>query len=317
MEYGGLSRLFGMLHGSRERIGELFKSSIVEVRQILALGIDKRIAVEHRRMVLHDRDTHSDLNPRQGVHYTAAQSTVEGVESPNLLQVRAGHEPIAARPPERIEITCQPVIADQSDNLAQLNLVSDNKTTGGTASKFSAYSKIGTFDVPDLKATTAEPEPSALRLSSARQLADVLVMASERCPDGPSLVLNSMESYKGFCDGNAGTEHRLWKGPQDLSARIFVWKPQRENVHARVVVRDDKSVAFKDGKSRRGDHMRVVFNGEERRLPPSRTENGEYFYEFDLPWHAVPGPFTFEAYDDDGEGLDGYLGGDGYLLKFE
>ena len=47
------------------------------------------------------------------------------------------------------------------------------------------------------------------------------------------------------------------------------------------------------------------------------TQDGKRVYAFDLPWHAVPGPFTFEAYDDDGEGLDGFLGGDDYLLKYE
>ena len=88
-------------------------------------------------------------------------------------------------------------------------------------------------------------------------------------------------------------------------------------MHARVVVTDDRSVAFKDGATRTGDHVRIVFNGQESKFAPSRVENGAAIYEFDLPWHAVPGPFTFEAYDDDGEGLDGFLGGDGYLLKYE
>ena len=167
------------------------------------------------------------------------------------------------------------------------------------------------------KATAAEPDPSALRTNSARQLEDVVVANAEKCPDKPSLVLDSMASYKGFCDGNADTEHRLWKGPQDLSVELFVWKPQWETVHARAVVTDDRPVAFKDGATRTGDHVRIVFNGQESKLAPTRVENGAAIYEFDLPWHAVPGPFTFEAYDDDGEGLDGYLGGDGYLLKYE
>ena len=165
-----------------------------------------------------------------------------------------------------------------------------------------------------------------------RPLAEVLIKASEQCPEMPSLVLDSMASYKGFCDGNADTEHRLWKGPQDLSVKLFVWKPQWQTVHARVVVTDD--VMRDEGRGMRdevggkreevrgereevGDHVRIVFNGEKRMFAPTRVENGAAVYEFDLPWHAVPGPFTFEVYDDDGEGLDGYLGGDGYLLKYE
>lgn len=168
------------------------------------------------------------------------------------------------------------------------------------------------------KATAAEPDPSALRTNSARQLEDVVVANAEKCPDKPSLVLDSMASYKGFCDGNADTEHRLWKGPQDLSVKLFIWKPQWETVHARAVVTDDIiREEVRGEKYERGDHVRIVFNGEERSLLPVRVENGAAIYEFDLPWHAVPGPFTFEAYDDDGEGLDGYLGGDGYLLKYE
>ena len=167
------------------------------------------------------------------------------------------------------------------------------------------------------KATMAEPDATSLGKNSARQLEEVIVQASEKCPEDPSLVLNSMAAYKGFCDGNADTEHRLWKGPQDLSVKFFFWKPQWETVHVRAVVTDDRSVVFKDGATRTGDHVRIVFNGQESKFAPVRVENGAAMYEFDLPWHAVPGPLTIEVYDDDGEGLDGYLGSDGYLLKYK
>jgi len=46
--------------------------------------------------------------------------------------------------------------------------------------------------------------------------------------------------------------------------------------------------------------VRIVFNGETKDFVPARTENGTSAYEFDLPWYAVPGPLTFEVYDDDG-----------------
>jgi len=157
-------------------------------------------------------------------------------------------------------------------------------------------------------ATRVTPDTAQLGEESARTLTEVIIEPSEKCPPLPSLVLDAMASYRGFCDGNAETEHRLWKGPQDLSARLFVWKPQWQTVHARVVVTDDKSAA--------GDHVRVVFNGETREFKPTRMESGAAVYEFDLPWHAVPGPLTFEVYDDDGEGLDGCMGGAGYLLKY-
>jgi len=178
-------------------------------------------------------------------------------------------------------------------------------------------------------ATRVTPDAAALATESARTLAEVFVEPSEKCPEKPSLVLDSMASYKGFCDGNAETEHRLWKGPQDLSAKLFIWKPQWETVHVRVVVTDDTHVEGKKEKGKGkgeggegkkcgdGDHVRIVFNGEVRFLASTRRENGVSVYEFDMPWYAVPGPLTFEVYDDDGEGLDGYLGGDGYLLKYK
>lgn len=158
-------------------------------------------------------------------------------------------------------------------------------------------------------ATRVEPEAGAFGTSSARPQTEVLIEASEKKPAAPQLVLDSMASYRGFWDGNADTEHRLWKGPRDLSAKLFVWKPQWETVHAVVEVVDDRP-----GKA---DALRIVFNGQELKPAPASAENGARVYAFDLPWHAVPGPFTFEVHDDDGEGLDGILGGDNYLLKYK
>ena len=167
------------------------------------------------------------------------------------------------------------------------------------------------------KATSAEPDAVALGVESSRTLAEVLVGASEKQPERPSLVLDSITAYKGFCDGNADTEHRLWKGPQDLSVKFFVWKPQWETVHARLEVTDDKAVPFVAGSPRKGDHVRLVFNDKEHVYAPTEVKDGKLVYTFDMEWQAVPGPLTIEVYDDDGEGLDGLLGGDGYLLKYE
>lgn len=163
-------------------------------------------------------------------------------------------------------------------------------------------------------ASDVKPDAAALNVESIQSLKEVPIVSAGTCPGQPALVLDSMASYKSFCDGNAETEHRLWKGPQDLSAKLFIWKS--DTVHARLDVTDDKPVAFAPGSKRSGDHIRVVFNGEEQVLSPKRNEKGGAVYMFDLPWHAVPGPLTLEVYDDDGEGLDGCLGGAGFMLKY-
>lgn len=214
------------------------------------------------------------------------------------------------RTPRTIEVATDAVSCESVDIMGNRRpvAVKDGKAMIGLGKFPTAY----VFD----NATCVTPDAAELNAESTRELTDVLIEPSEKCPGAPSLVLGTMASYKGFCDGNAETEHRLWKGPQDLSVKLFIWKPQWETVHARLEVTDDKAVAFVPDGKRAGDHVRVVFNGEERLLPPTRTENGQSVYEFDLPWHAVPGPLTFEVYDDDGEGLDGFLGGDGYLLKY-
>lgn len=180
-------------------------------------------------------------------------------------------------------------------------------------------------------ATFADVDSSTLTAASRRTLEAVVVEPSEKRPDTPALVLDSMKRYHGFCDGNANTEHRLWKGPKDLSAKVFVWQPKGQTVHARIEVTDDKPVAYKAGTPRTGDHLRIVFNGQETIYSPIRMENvpnmgddtsgvvrgTRAIYEFDLPWHAVPGPLAIEIYDDDGEGLDGFLGGDDFLLCYK
>ena len=165
-------------------------------------------------------------------------------------------------------------------------------------------------------ATRTEPDAAALGVESARTLAEVLVEPTERQPEAPSLVLDSIAAYKGFCDGNADTEHRLWKGPQDLSAKFYVWKPQWKTVQARIEVTDDKVVPYVAGTPRKGDHVRIVFNDKEHIYAPTEVKDGRLVYTFEMEWQAVPGPLTLEVYDDDGEGLDGFLGGDGYRLKY-
>ena len=165
-------------------------------------------------------------------------------------------------------------------------------------------------------ATRTEPHAVTLGLESARARTEVFVEPSEKQPAAPSLVLDSIAAYRSFCEGNADTEHRLWKGPQDLSVKAFFWKPQGQTVQARLEVTDDTVVPFVAGTPRKGDHVRIVFNDKEYIYAPTEAKEGKLVYTFDMEWHAVPGPLTIEVYDDDGEGLDGFLGGDEFLLKY-
>lgn len=165
-------------------------------------------------------------------------------------------------------------------------------------------------------ATRALVEPKAITGDGERKLTDVLVENAENAAAKPALALDTVARVRGFCDGNAETEHRLWKGPQDLSAKVWCWKPKQGDVNVRIEVVDDRPAPFKPGAEPAGDHVRVAFAGADRRLAPVRREGDKSIYEFTLPWWGVPGRLVLEVYDDDGEGLDSCIGGDDFVLRY-
>ena len=163
--------------------------------------------------------------------------------------------------------------------------------------------------------TQAEPDAVALARDAERNLIEVAAVFSPTRPKDPVLVLDSIERIQGFCDGNPLTEHRVWKGPQDLSAKVWCWRTRWDDVAFRIEVTDDRAVVFGPGENRTGDHVRIAFGGAAWTFEPVSNTDGTALYEFTLPKNIEYGRFALEIYDDDGEGLDSCLGGDEFLLR--
>lgn len=142
--------------------------------------------------------------------------------------------------------------------------------------------------------------PSALVFKGA-SFADVNAddLARENAvelPRADRFTLNRRDQMKSLWEANADTEHRIWKGPDDLSAEIRLSRSGgRVKVVARVV--DDRRAC--------GDCLEVEAGGSKTVCEARSVDGTTADYEIEVP----PGDSVFEirVLDDDGEGLDGWM----------
>lgn len=104
-------------------------------------------------------------------------------------------------------------------------------------------------------------------------------------------------------EANPAMAHRLWKGPADHSARIWL-EPDKKGLRLRALVRDDMRAD--------GDGMEITTvdaRGRKRSLalkPVSRRETTDV-YEAAVPVDGSSFGMNVVIRDDDGEGVDSFL----------
>lgn len=129
---------------------------------------------------------------------------------------------------------------------------------------------------------------------------------------GPDFELKTADRVCDFHQAIPEARHRVWKGPQDLSAKIW-FSRQSDDVRVRVEATDDIHTA--------GDGAEVTLQvpGAEPqtvRFPTAARSGTTGVYElllrgaefgFDAARLATGVSFTVKVFDDDGEGPDGWI----------
>ena len=146
-------------------------------------------------------------------------------------------------------------------------------------------------------ATRAEVQ----NLSDLEQAA-VDALALSDSARAPLLTLDSAKFVKDRYEANPAMIHRLWKGPADHSARIWI-TPCAGGVRFRALVRDDVRAD--------GDRLELVLTQNDQRTVhtamPSVRRGKTDVYELVLPVTGTRFGIDFKIFDDDGEGEDSYL----------
>ena len=147
-------------------------------------------------------------------------------------------------------------------------------------------------------ATRAEvADPAVLE----REDAESVVIRGKSGP--PQFVLDTARNVKDLYEANPAMAHRLWKGPADHSARIWL-EPDKKGLRLRALVRDDMRAD--------GDGMEITTvdaRGRKRSLalkPVSRRETTDA-YEAAVPVDGSSFGMNVVIRDDDGEGVDSFL----------
>lgn len=139
--------------------------------------------------------------------------------------------------------------------------------------------------------------------NSTRQIAELKIGAGDSGSRGPDMFIGAKTQVFDVFQANPAEIHRVWQGPDDLSARVW-WTKTPNGVRAVVRVRDDIHVAgdqVKIGYAEGDAAVReIVLGGFVRR-------DGELETEVEIACETGDLRVSVELADDDGEGLDSTL----------
>ena len=159
-----------------------------------------------------------------------------------------------------------------------------------------AYLLDGATSVSAVDSAELPPAPAKVREIDSRD--------KTRAAD---FTLNETKHVKDFYAANPATTDRLWKGPADHSAKVWLGRSATGELTVRVDVTDDVVAA--------GDGVEVVIErlGEQVvqhstfNLKPQTSTASNRFYEATLPVKDPVFGFDIHVWEDDGDGADGYL----------
>ena len=159
-------------------------------------------------------------------------------------------------------------------------------------------------------------EPRALLLEGATRAElvdrgeierdDIRELFARRDPTGtqPLFQLNAPRHVKDAYAADPSMTHRIWKGPADHAARIWLESAEDGGVRVKAEVVDDIRAA--------GDGLEVFLTGRDGQkrtfaLKPLRRAGNIDHYDAVLPFGESVFGFDVHVLEDDGDGADGYL----------
>ena len=168
----------------------------------------------------------------------------------------------------------------------------------------------GVFTVrpmPDSVAYILDGATKAVAVDPVELLASVKpdTVIDCRNADRPAdFTLNSSAYVKDYYAANPQATERVWKGPADHWARIWLDRVSAGTVRVRAVVVDDKRTP--------GDRFEVLLWGEGQEpqsvvLKPASSADTETRYDEVVSVPADVFGFDVRIHEDDGDGEDGYL----------
>ena len=147
---------------------------------------------------------------------------------------------------------------------------------------------------------------------------DVVALVIRGKSKRPDVVMNTASNVKDLYEANPAMTHRLWKGPEDHSARIW-FVPDKDGFVLKAIVRDDVHAD--------GDAIELTVanaDGEVSRyeLKPQSRQGSSDSYEHHIRTDSKEVGVELVVHDDDGEGEDSYLsltkeGAKPLVIRFE
>ena len=150
-------------------------------------------------------------------------------------------------------------------------------------------------------ATFASVDDSALCAKSERDEVRTVVIPPDAPGRAPDFILEKTQQVHDFYEGNPAERERLWKGPKDNSAKVWLVKDEN-GLRIRVEVEDDAHCEPPEGAARNeGDCIEVAVadGNQQRRFCFPRTERIGTLTRYDalVPYDAASG-FTAKALED-------------------
>lgn len=141
----------------------------------------------------------------------------------------------------------------------------------------------------------------------------VIRVADGAFPAEPQLVLDKPEQYTSLAGYNPATEHLMWRGPDDLSAR-FWFRREGDTLAVRVEVTDDIAHAPAAEAPQMGDSVAIAFMAGGARHLAWVTSGDGHVYERTFSLSALgcsPGEtvlFNAQVRDNDDGAAEGFIG---------
>ena len=131
-----------------------------------------------------------------------------------------------------------------------------------------------------------------------------LVVDARRRSTIPLFQLNGARAVKDVYAADPTMTRRVWNGPADHSARVWLSRADAARLHVRIEVVDDIHAP--------GDGVEVFLTGADGAtrkhvLQAASRQGVKDIYEADLPCPEPSFAFDLHVLEDDGEGLDGWL----------
>ena len=255
----------------------------------------------------------ADFFPRDSyVAFAALSSTVGGgefrraildTETRFVFEFRKGNDLVLAAWDESGSPCAQVPVETDAKRAYRVDLMG-NRTAlplEGSRTRLTFASEPSALVLED--ATFASIDVAGLCAKTESGAARAVVIPADASGRAPDFVLERPQQVHDFYVGNPAERERLWKGPTDSSAKVWLAKEER-GLRIRVSVEDDAHREPPEGAARNeGDGIEVAVadgsGNRQRRFSFAHTERTGTVTRYDalVPYDAASG-FTAKALED-------------------